>query len=303
MVTKSTKCKRLLVTFGDGGDDFRAAAIRLAEQGASTGLFDTCLSVSESGLESSSQSFRDFRPSLEQLDVWPLYYRAVKPWLLEAALRGQFGDFHCVMYADAGCEFSTSAVARHLLKKRLDLACRFGAFAEKTNLQELHWTKLRTLTELEVTSVEATDCQFQATWFVMRNDVSAKEFARRWIALSSPERGLWQDPSSPEEAGHNLVEHRRDQSIFSILFRRYKGKFKPVAMDFELSSRLGRFRAHSVPVMTIRNRGGESKVRPLSKLESIFVVLLAPVSLSAFKLNRLRIAGSKSQEIGLPRKH
>ena len=281
MQSSPTQCKKLFITFGDGGSEFRAASIRLAIQAMSTGLFESSVSLCEGGLVASSNGFNRIRHRLELLDVAPLYYRSVKPWLLEAALDGQFGNFHCVMYADAGCELSSEPVSRFLLKKRLDEACRFGAFAEQTKLPEVNWTKRKTLDELQVSSQEAGDFQFQDTWFVMRNEASSLRFAREWISLSMPERGLWQNPSSREEAGTDLIEHRHDQSLFSILFRRYRGRFKPVAMDFEITSRLGRFRSRAVPVMTIRNRKGESKIMPLTKTESVLAVLLAPISILA----------------------
>lgn len=272
------RCRVLFLTFGDGSAEFRAASIRLANQAWATGLFAMSVSVSESGLVSVSQDFDDIRPSLQLLDIPPLYYRAVKPWILKAALDGAFGEFHCVMYADAGCELSNFHVARRSLKKRLELACLQGSFAEQTRLIEANWTKKKTLDELKVDFNEASDFQFQDTWFVMRNDLVSRAFAESWISLSLPEKRLWQNPINDEEAGPDLIEHRHDQSLFSILFRRLGGPYTPVAMDFEISAFLGRLRCHSVPVMTIRNRTGLPKSKPLNMLDAVLMLFISPLS-------------------------
>ena len=297
---KSRACRPILVTFGDGQGDMKLAAERLVMQALQTRLFSIAVATNATSLIQASRDFKEIFPELLELDAAPLHFRAVKPWLVQSAMRGAFGRAHCVVYMDAGCELLDTPIARIRLRSRLGKACLCGGFSEKTRLLEAEWSKKYLLDELDVSIDERRDFQFQATWFALRVDESNFQLVDSWRLLSHPGLNLWQNPSTNLEAGPDLREHRRDQSLFSVLYRRSKLPHAHVAMDFELESRLGRVRSFTMPVLTIRNRFGKSRLSKPTWAQIFMGALVYPMgqilwSLSNFKSKHLARAKLESE--------
>lgn len=247
--------KVLLVSFADGSSDWVDALNRLKKQAEDSRLFSktVCLTIEE--YIALRPSFSQDLQQIRKLDDGPIAYRAVKAWLVRDALRGDFGNFDLVLYLDAGCELNLSRFSTRRLRSKFRRAYRHGGLAEMLAERESDRTKPELLRYLGLSEKERRSRQVQATWSLWRMSQSNLEIAQKWVELSAPSLGLWQDPSL--EGGAEL--HRRDQSIMSILWKRAGLYTQEVECHFDMNTFFGRLRRSVIPILTIRNRGGSSE--------------------------------------------
>lgn len=262
--------RSIFVTFADGSEAMRQSGQRLARQAESLGCFSRVICLNDTTL----REFGDYasaRMNFEELDKFPLYYRAAKAWVYGSVFNGMFGKFDVVMYADAGCEIPVNRVSKNEIRKILDFSFELGGLAERTGYREEFWTKDKLLKVLMVGESIRQSGQIQATWSCLRIDKKNGELIDKWIALSHPNLDLWQNPEGPElnAQPQGFVEHRRDQSIFSILWKIHNLPTKEPY--YEYGAKFGLIRGSAIPLHAVRNRDGESSLGRLSS--SDFVAL------------------------------
>lgn len=269
--------KALFLTFGDGSTEFRAAAIRLAKQAKSIGVFSSVVSLNHESLLQVSPEYALAQSSIINLDTYPTFFRAAKAWVVQAGLLGKFGEFDLVCYADAGCEIVSNRISRLVLQKTMRKAFLRGGLAEQLPLSERSWTKKSTMDYFHPSEADALSGQVQSGLSYWRVESKNIELANRWCLLSDCELDLWQDPQNRSAEEEYFKEHRHDQSIFSLLWKQAGLPVVPVNSQWEL--RIPNIRSACIPIHTIRNRTGTSKLTRLSK--SNFTAILG-VALNLF---------------------
>ena len=262
--------KSLFLTFGDGSPEFKAAAMRLAEQATSIGVFSSVVSLNHEKLLKASPQYKIAQSSIVKLDNYPTYFRAAKAWIVQAGLLGKFGKFDLICYADSGCEILTNHVTRFVLKKTLRKAFLQGGLAEQLPFPERNWTKKSTLDYFYPSEAVALSGQVQSTLSYWRVDSKNVELANQWCLLSDSTLDLWQNPKNMSAEEEYFVAHRHDQSIFSLLWKQAGLPTVPVNSQWTL--RLPSIRSACIPIHTIRNRTGVSKLARLSS--SNFIAIL-----------------------------
>lgn len=274
----------LFLTFGDGSAEFRAAALRLAGQAKSIGVFSSVVSLNHESLLQVSSEYALAQSSIINLDSYPRLFRAAKAWVVQAGLMGKFGEFDLVCYADAGCEIISNQITRFVLRKNIQRAFYYGGMAEQTLHAERNWTKKRTLGYFECSMAHSLSGQIASTLSYWRVNSQSIEISNKWCMLSDYKLDLWQDPKNRDEEEEYFMAHRHDQSIFSLLWKQAELPVTPLYEQF--NNRLGGIRSACIPINTIRNRTGTSKIPKASK--SIFVAFLGLILnlLSRYKPDR-----------------
>lgn len=280
--------KTLFLSFGDGSPSLRAAATRLTKQAKNIGVFSSTLSLDHQSLVQASPEYAIAQKSIMQLHSYPTYFRAAKAWVIQAALLGKFGEFDLVLYADAGCEIAANCITRKILKNNLNRAYLYGGLAEQLPLPERNWTKKKTMDYFHPSDSHALSGQIQSTLSYWRVEEKNLELVNRWVALSDPKLDLWQDPFSKDSEAEYFVEHRHDQSIFSLLWKEAGLLVVPVNNYWLL--RFPSIRSACVPIHTSRNRTGLTKLTRASKSN-----LVAIMGLGIQLYGRLRNKASSSK--------
>jgi hypothetical protein len=255
--------KALFLTFGDGSADFRAAAARLAEQAKSIGVFSSVVNLNHQSLLQVSQHYAFAEPSIVNLDIYPTYFRASKAWVIQAGLLGKFGEFDLVCYADAGCEINSNSITRFSLKKNMQRAFLLGGLAEQTVYPEKYWTKKRTIEYFNTSETHQLSGQLASTLCYLRVNSVSIELVNKWCTLSDYKLDLWQDPKNRDKEVENFKEHRHDQSIFSLLWKQAGLPVTPTTSQWGI--RLPNLRGACIPIQTMRNRTGKSRLTKLSR--------------------------------------
>jgi len=254
----SYRMKTLFLSFGDGSPQMIEAANRIGEQAISMKTFSQVTILNNETLLEIIPTYENTLKNMKQLDADPLYYRAIKTYLIDWGLRGYFGKFDVIMYCDAGSEFVDNFFSRKKLKKLLNQAYCLGGVAQHLNVKEMQFTKKKLFEYLGCSTDERNSLQIQATWSMWKNSDDNRKIVKQWVELSSAELDLWQNPIGTEEEFCDFIEHRRDQSIFSILWKRSGNYSFPELRDFRT------ILSASFPIQNRRNRTGQTQVSKVS---------------------------------------
>ena len=261
--------KAIFVTFGDGSPDFRDAAIRLGRQAELFKIFQEVVVLNKPLLQDLSALAKGRLKTYKDLTPDSKYLWSTKSIILSEFVSGRLGsDCDLLFYADAGCEMRANILSRGNLKAMLAKAYRSDGYVESTGLLEKHWTKRETLGHFpsELWNTE----QLQATWFVVRRSERVGELAQRWEEMSHPTRGLWQDPLPGEDVQPELIEHRYDQSLFSLTWKSLGMPFARQKVNWLEINFRGSLRSYHRPILAIRNRTGKSQLRQHPFLDQFF---------------------------------
>ncbi len=227
--------KRVLVTFTD--QRMKAARRRLCRQAKEMDVYSDILSASERDLD------RDFRHRFKEYltaEHRGFGYYAWKPQIVLQTLE-RLNDGDVVHWIDSGCHLNPAGRGRLLdffamvneapsgvqgfecLPPNGSLIYRDRQFP---NQVESMWTKGDLLDRLQVRDrPEITETQqLGATTFFVRKCPASMDFMRHWIAVFSQDFSMIDDRPSRSPNLPGFVEHRHDQSIYSIL-----GKLLPIS--------------------------------------------------------------------------
>jgi hypothetical protein len=268
--------KTAAVIFADGSSEMRDAGARLYQQIEDLKIFDDVSVYDARKLSLVSERFKFDLGKIIKLDNFPLYFRAVKPWLVLHQMFESGRDFDLIFYIDAGCEVTNNFVSRLRLRRLLNQAYFGGGLAEETPYSEEQYTKSSLLKKFgNLDSIDSRG-HIQDTWFILRTNESSRKLLLKWIELSDPDLALWQDPLPQEISGQtsSFIAHRHDQSIFSLLFKENRLPSRRISSEY--LGKFGKVRGISIPIHGVRNRSGVSTLREYhsSDILSVFSLLI-----------------------------
>jgi hypothetical protein len=249
-----------LVVFGDGSVDFKAAAHRLGNQAKNLDIFSKVHVFDSELLSALSSRYKNDLIKISSLTEYPLYFKAIKPWAILHLMEESSEKFDVIFYLDAGCELPNNIVSRIKLKRIIKNAYKFGSIAERTGYSERAYTRKNLIEAFEPLSSIDGIGQIQSTWSMFKNTDENVKFMLEWIELSDPKYGYWQDPFGDELHNQDpgFIENRWDQSIFSLLYKKYHLPTKKTFWEF--GGVFGNLRGLSIPIHATRNRTGDSKL-------------------------------------------
>lgn len=249
--------RRVFITYGSEGI-YLEAAKRLASQAEKTKVFHRIEVFDDCRLLEASEEWKLWSLDLCAQDGLERYKQAAKAFLLQWATN-QFRSTDTILfYADPGCEIPNNLVSVLRIKNLFRKVDELQGLAEQLGYPEYQYTHLRMLKFLDPQKVFWETGQVQNTFFFIKVNDKSSEFSSKWVSSINPKLDIWKDPELHEEQLDGFVSHRRDQSIFSLLWKQngYAVK-KPY---WEHGGKFGDVRGIAVPVQTVRNRSGESRL-------------------------------------------
>lgn len=225
-----SRSRRILVAFADSR--LRPSAMRLARQAAAMRLYDRVVIMNERDLDPAFRARyrRQLRRGTRGFGYW-----VWKPQVLRQ-VSATCADGDVLHYVDIGCHLHPPGRARlaEYLTLAADAECGMLAFALRlpdghvasrwhghppTDLVERCWTKGDLFDHLGVRhQPEIVDTpQIIATHFLMRCGPTTRSFLDTWAAVWAHDVTLMDDTPSRSDNLPGFIEHRHDQSAFSIL--------------------------------------------------------------------------------------
>jgi hypothetical protein len=238
----------VFLTFGDGSLGWRNAARRLAGQARRSGLF---VDVVYHNRRSLLQAIPELAERNFQKNVRGFGYWVWKPYMVNHYLQNFKDDVDGIAYLDAGCTINATSESLLRFRKYMEWSQSSGGLCFQMNLPEQVWTKEDLLAELRASETARKTGQIVATVFLL-NKSKGQILSSRWLELALKSHLLDDSPSRLENH-RDYIEHRHDQSIFSLLAKELQIKTIPDETAFHPGVD-GDKTYESLPVWATRHR-------------------------------------------------
>jgi len=209
--------KTHFITFGAGGQNYYDAVDRLQKQANYINLFDIITTYNERDLQIDG-------------DFWPKHGEFIESnqrgygyWLWKSYLikktMATLEDGDILMYLDCGCEIDSRN--REILRSMFERVKTCGMIITSTENEERHWNKMDVPVYLNMADdTYLQSGQHQAGAMLIHVCDKTRRFLHEWYETCCNYHLIDDSPSiSPNY--YRFSEHRHDQSVFSILIKKY----------------------------------------------------------------------------------
>ena len=217
------EAKVTLISFADSR--LEHALRRLVRQGKRFRTFSRISTFNEDSLDG---FFRDKHQFALSPEIRGYGYWVWKPQvILQSLQQCEIGEF--VVYVDAGCHLNHKGESR--LRDYLSIA-KEGAtgilafeLARNGNVihKEISWNKADTLRYFGVDGILSVTetAQIEATVIIIEKRSQTIRFFQEWLDVMESHPNLSDDSPSVIPNSPDFIEHRHDQSVFSLLAKRH----------------------------------------------------------------------------------
>jgi len=203
-------------------DSFYNALNRIKDQAKSMNIFDEILCMTDKDLKNDKEFWAKHGNFIEQNGRGYGYW-LWKPYL-NSKLFDRINDNDIVVYADSGCELNPKGMKR--LHEYFDKVNKsnYGMLTfDMEHLKEKCWTKNDLIEFMDPNNKNnhKETGQYMATSFIYRKCDHVKKLFNEWYKLAQDYHNINNDPSKSKN-DDCFGEHRHDQSLFSLLRKKYK---------------------------------------------------------------------------------
>lgn len=211
------------VTFAD--TKYKKTLDRIHSEARGTKLFDEVYALNEEDL---SADFMKKHSKFISENQRGYGYWIWKPQVILQALQ-RVPDGSIVIYADAGCTFDNSK-SSELSKYISDIDDKGILAFQFQGGEETGWTKKDTIKQIFPDMLDSP--QIIATAIIFKKCKFSVEFVKEWLSYCE-DYHLLDDTESEGGEISSFNAHRHDQSIFSLMCKKYKIKTLPNTVDGE----------------------------------------------------------------------
>ncbi len=219
----------VLCSFADSS--LEKSLLRLKRQAKDMNVFDEVFLYNETFLE---KSFRKKFKKQLKITVRGFGYWCWKPQIILQTLE-LVNDGDIVLYMDAGSYLNLNGKKR--LYEYFDIINQDSlgilAFRSK-NFREKELTKADVFNYFNVIDdIEYTEStQIEAGHIILKKNEQTVQFIKEWLEVISKKFSLIDDTPSISRNFKEFISHRHDQSIFSILAKKYNVKTVPISETY-----------------------------------------------------------------------
>lgn len=212
--------RKIFLTFGGPTANFHNRVVALSRQAETLRVFDEVSGITDLELKESHPIFWDEHNDFLMNNKRGYGFWFWKPYIIRATLHDvETNDI--VIYMDAGCTINLQGKER--LNDYINLLNSQSEFDiisfQMCMLPEIKYTKRELLTFLSVSDEDKNSGQCMATVIIMRKGEHSLSVVNEWYKLASvPD--LINDKHSLNE-DKSFIDHRHDQSIFSLLVKKH----------------------------------------------------------------------------------
>ncbi len=257
------------MTFGGGAPCFYDAVGRIKKQAASFRIFDSITGFTDTDLRRDTLFWAKHGDFIEGN---PKYYGYAlwKSYLILKMLR-QINEGEILLYVDCGCELNSRGKAR--LVDYLRICAARGSLAFQLDHAEKTWSKMDLIHHLKAPVADRESGQVAGGMIFLTKSERNLQFAQLWFETqTSGQYHFINDAPSLLPNDPSFVEHRHDQSCFSLLTKRYGHFVIPDETYFAPDWLKG----IGYPIWAARNKTGRSVLPRYSSLRFLFAPLAAP---------------------------
>ena len=196
--------------------DFHESVTRICNQAADTECFDKIIGLTDDNLRNDPVFVKEHLKWCEN-NSRGFGYWIWKSYVIKKTMES-LSDGDILLYADSGCEIGYSRGKR--INQYLDAVKSEQIIASDTGYIEKDWCKRDLLIKMDADAPQITDSnQVQATIQCIYVTDFTRRFIDRWYELCCTRENI-DDSSSHEQNYGTFQEHRHDQSVFSLLWKK-----------------------------------------------------------------------------------
>jgi hypothetical protein len=204
------------ITFGAGNENFLKAVDRLTNQAKQTNLFDNVIGYTDEYLRNDKE-FWEKHSNFILSNPRGYGYWIWKPYIIKKTLE-QMTDGDKLLYLDCGCEIHI--LKKNIIKEKLDLVKKNSIISTNT-LIEKEWNKMDLIIKLGVLDdkyLNSRQKQAGVNLYFVCDKI--RNFVNEWYELCCDYHNIDNTPSVNKNFDC-FKEHRNDQSVFSLLGKKY----------------------------------------------------------------------------------
>jgi hypothetical protein len=263
--------KTILLTAGFGRRNFQEAATRLARNAEKSGLFNEILIENNHSLQNLHTGFLNSHKEFlfNENNRRGFGHYLWKPYIINYWLE-RIPDNDILVFLDAGCHINyRNPRARDRFSDYLKITSENDGLAMQLrdnsfgydDLSEKRWTRLDLMEHLGVPKEMRVSNQIQSGIIFLKKGESTLTYTSTWMKLATYDGCLFLDDSRIVSA-NNLIESRWEQSIHSLLFKKYKFGVLPDETTFgEQWPPNWEILGKKFPIWAMRHRSGVDPTR------------------------------------------
>jgi hypothetical protein len=238
----------VFVTFAAGRTGWRQAGRRVVREAKSTNLFEESMCFNEEWLFNEDRDIYNLIAKYRSEGA----FRGFGYWLWKPAIlkwtRDKYPNSN-ILYVDAGTHIDTSPSKISMLGNILEQYVDNG-LAWQLHHKEYLWTKQELIERMKPSISMILSGQIQSGFLYLPISKSSVELVNTWRQLALERNGFFFSDELDNDRNQNLIEHRHDQSVLSLLWKFLEFDVLP---DETYPENLGKF-----PIVATRNNTGLS---------------------------------------------
>jgi hypothetical protein len=206
--------KICLVSFANSESRWRKALLRLGREAYKSGFFDhvSLMTERELNILLSDQDLKFIETHSTGYGYW-----IWKPYLILHTFATN-PDIDIVVYLDAGCQLNWRKKATIRFQNYIDIVRSQGFLAFQLPNIERFWTDANLLRELNVDETVSDSGQIAGGVLMFRRDPGVN-LCQQWLRLMQASDHKYLLGSGRSKLGGELVQHRHDQSLLSVIMK------------------------------------------------------------------------------------
>ena len=206
--------KIYFITFAS--QKFYNSSERIVNEAKNFNIFDEIIKITDNELKNDIEFWNKHYSFIENNSrgygywIWKSY--------INLKLLEKINDDDIVIYADSGCTLNINGKNRLLQYINIVNKSKYGILSFKLTHYEKKYTKQDLFDHLDIKNI--IDEQINATSFIYKKCDHTKKIFKLWYETCCV-YNLIDDSKSLKQNHESFIEHRHDQSIFSLIRKNY----------------------------------------------------------------------------------
>ena len=211
--------KKWVLAFGGGDTKFHNAAYRVSNEISHIEVFDEKHILTDTDLKKDTIFWEKHKQFIEN-NKRGYGYWIWKPYIIMKTLE-KMDDNSILLYIDSGCEVISNETSHNKMMDLIERCNENTILYTSTYLKESTWTKMDLFEYMGLKDKKIMDSdQLQAGVIFMKKNDTTLKFTKEWYENAFVYNNINDTPSISLNDG-SFKEHRHDQSVFSLLIKKY----------------------------------------------------------------------------------
>jgi len=208
------------MSFGGGEQNYHDAAYRVSNEVKISNIFNEIVIFTDKDLKSDTE-FWEKNGNFIESNKRGYGYWLWKPYLIMKTLE-RMNDNDILVYLDSGCEVANNENTYDSIMKHINKCDEYNILYTYTEHDEKTYTKMDLFDYMNVKNNEniLNSTQNQATLIIIKKTPKTIELVKEWYTIGCNHHFI-DDSASILPNAPSFREHRHDQSIFSLLTKKY----------------------------------------------------------------------------------